>query len=1007
VQAPAASVDRTVTLTVTATDSIGVTAVRFFVDGVLLGSDTTAPYSIDWDTSGETEGDHTLTAEAEDAAGNIGTSAGATVTVQNVLVFAIAASGIEEVPPSGSQATAQADLTINVATGDVQGSLTTNGLTATAAHIHDAYAGTNGPVLIPLDQDTGDPTVFTVPDGSTLDAAGIDRLLAGALYVNVHSAAAPAGEIRGQILPDGFVLRFAELIGSESVPQVDSLASGRAAITLDQVTGTIVVHVQVSGLDNATQAHVHQAYAGATGPVLVGLTMDMTDPGHWFAEGEMLNSDGLTAFGNGQLYVNVHSPANPGGEIRGQVLPEGIVVLFAELSGAQEVPSVDSNADGLATLTLDEAGSSLTVHVNTRNLDDASAAHLHNAFGGVNGPVEIGLTQDGGSPAHWFAEQQALDATQLAAVLAGGTYINVHSPANPGGEIRGQVIPSGIVFAFGLLDGNQQVPAVTTSASGTYAVTANTIAGTIVAHINTSSVDDATAAHLHDGYAGTNGGVAIGLTQDTGNVALWSAVDAPADAGQLAALSSGRFYANVHTPANPGGEIRGQVTPASIEVLFTAMNGAQEVPANASTASAIAASTVDLDAGTVTLHVNATGVDDATASHIHLGFAGENGGVQVGLDQDAGNPGHWFVTDEQLDGAGMASYLAGQLYINLHTPAIPAGEIRGQIAPPPVEVLFSDIGGDQEVPAVATAATGVAASTVNRDTAALTLHVNATGVDDATAAHIHTAAAGQNGPVLVGLTQDVANFGHWSISTSLDTDALGDYKSGGLYVNVHTPANPGGEIRGQITPPDAADFDNLDPTVTLTSPGSPVSGTVTLMADASDNQGVVTVRFLVDGTVIGSDSTAPYTVDWVTTTASNGDVTLTAEAEDAVGNIGVSADIIVTVQNTAAVTLGQIQSEVFSPICSGCHSGPTSNNLPSGMNLSSANASFNALVNVPSLQVGSLNRVTPNDPANSYLIQKLEGTQAVGSRMPQGGPFLDQATIDMIKEWINDGAPNN
>ena len=41
------------------------------------------------------------------------------------------------------------------------------------------------------------------------------------------------------------------------------------------------------------------------------------------------------------------------------------------------------------------------------------------------------------------------------------------------------------------------------------------------------------------------------------------------------------------------------------------------------------------------------------------------------------------------------------------------------------------------------------------------------------------------------------------------------------------------------------------------------------------------------------------------------------------------------------------------------------------------------------------------------LIQKLEGTQAVGGRMPQGGPFLDQATMDMIKEWINDGAPNN
>jgi hypothetical protein len=382
--------------------------------------------------------------------------------------------------------------------------------------------------------------------------------------------------------------------------------------------------------------------------------------------------------------------------------------------------------------------------------------------------------------------------------------------------------------------------------------------------------------------------------------------------------------------------------------------------------------------------------------------------VQIALAQDAGDPGHWSAEGALLDEAGLESYRAGQLYVNLHTPANPAGEIRGQIAPGPIEVLFSDMTGDQEVPPVATAASGIAASTVNRDTGALTLHVNASGADTATSSHIHTASSGQNGPVLVALQQDAMNLGHWSLSgETLDSDSLGDYKAAQLYVNLHTPANPGGEIRGQVVPPDAADFDNIDPSVTLTSPGSPVSDTVTLMADASDNQGVAEVRFLVDGALIDSDTTAPYSVEWVTTTVANGDVTLTAEAEDAAGNIGVSAGVIVTVQNAAAVTLAQIQASVFSPMCSGCHSGPTSNSLPSGMNLTNAGDSFTALVNVPSLQVGSLDRVTPGDPDNSYLIQKLEGTAAGGSRMPQGGPFLDQATVDMIRQWITDGAPNN
>jgi len=53
-------------------------------------------------------------------------------------------------------------------------------------------------------------------------------------------------------------------------------------------------------------------------------------------------------------------------------------------------------------------------------------------------------------------------------------------------------------------------------------------------------------------------------------------------------------------------------------------------------------------------------------------------------------------------------------------------------------------------------------------------------------------------------------------------------------------------------------------------------------------------------------------------------------------------------------------------------------------------------------------RVKPGDPANSYLIQKLEGAPGIsGSRMPFGGPFLDQPTIDLIKAWITSGAPNN
>jgi hypothetical protein len=105
-------------------------------------------------------------------------------------------------------------------------------------------------------------------------------------------------------------------------------------------------------------------------------------------------------------------------------------------------------------------------------------------------------------------------------------------------------------------------------------------------------------------------------------------------------------------------------------------------------------------------------------------------------------------------------------------------------------------------------------------------------------------------------------------------------------------------------------------------------------------------------------------------------------------------------------TLQSIQDNVFTPTCStsGCHSGPASSTLPSGMDLTDANASFDSLVGVASLEMPGLQRVEAGDPDGSYLIQKLEGTASEGARMPFGGPFLKPGIIDVIRQWIADGA---
>jgi hypothetical protein len=75
------------------------------------------------------------------------------------------------------------------------------------------------------------------------------------------------------------------------------------------------------------------------------------------------------------------------------------------------------------------------------------------------------------------------------------------------------------------------------------------------------------------------------------------------------------------------------------------------------------------------------------------------------------------------------------------------------------------------------------------------------------------------------------------------------------------------------------------------------------------------------------------------------------------------------------------------------------------MNLSQGQAYAN-IVNVQSNQMPSLDRIEPNDPDNSYLIRKIEGTGLL-QRMPAGGSPLPAATIQLIRDWTAAGAPNN
>jgi hypothetical protein len=105
-------------------------------------------------------------------------------------------TGAQEAPPVSSSGSGKS--TIRVASDkSVSGTVTVSGFTPTVAHIHTGARGVSGPVIIPLKKDSD--SSFSVPPGTKLSDAQYAEYMAGKLYVNVHSAAHPGGEVRAQL----------------------------------------------------------------------------------------------------------------------------------------------------------------------------------------------------------------------------------------------------------------------------------------------------------------------------------------------------------------------------------------------------------------------------------------------------------------------------------------------------------------------------------------------------------------------------------------------------------------------------------------------------------------------------------------------------------------------------------------------------------------------------------------------------------------------------------------
>ena len=346
-------------------------------------------------------------------------------------------------------------------------------------------------------------------------------------------------------------------------------------------------------------------------------------------------------------------------------------------------------------------------------------------------------------------------------------------------------------------------------------------------------------------------------------------------------------------------------------------------------------------------------------------------------------------------------------------------------------VFAVTLSADPLFPKPVTTATGTGNFSADDGSPEFTGNIVLTGVTP-TSAEIGDAYAGSESAPVFTLTANASTANQWDVpsNSTLSAQQLADLQAGKFYVLVRSAQFPNGELRAQLLPAGiVVKFAPLTGAAEVPPVTSAATGQVAVTVDAANLRAAAHIN-VAGMTATGAEMAAGATGSVGTTLtalavdASNSNhyfndaITLTSADVTSFndghwyGNVSSAAHPggelrgQVNVAESAAPTLTQLQADIFSPICSGCHNG-TGASLPGIQNLT-AGHTYASLVNVTSIENPALKRILPGDPDNSYLVLKIQGSPGIsGQQMPLTGGPLSQAQIDEVRAWVAAGALNN
>jgi hypothetical protein len=766
------------------------------------------------------------------------------VLLDSGIAFDAMLTGESEVPPVTTTASALAAISLNPAMDTLRYTILADGLSGaiTAAHFHRAPVGINAPALIGLPVTLTPNVVEGIVTGADLTPQFINDLLTGNIYVNLHTGDHAGGEVRGQVYRlarEGYVLLIS---GTQEVPPVFTNAIGGGFVSIDR-NQTNARYMMVAGgfNSNVTGIHFHLGSPGTNSDILKHLTSQFKDStlfGIWKSTDSVAFTPAIARlFRDNEIYVNFHTVATPRGEARGNIVrtssftegrPDdpmftGNLVFGAELTGRNASPPVTTPAHGLAAFSLNARRDSLFVSITVDGLSGpVTRVMMQTNEQDTSLRVKRDLTAYfAGNRASFVLTGSDVLPNRLAPLFSNlfstAYTITVATAQNPAGEVAGTLVKETDYPYMAQLDGIQEVPPLpNVSARGLASIVRSRDSSRLfIQAVFNGLSGPITGAHLHYGFAGESGPAAIDLMEFVhGNI-----IDAAIDSVTIsqAVMSQGGIYINVHTEQHPNGEIRGQVldpllTPTGLPaggITFEGMlSPSQEVPPTPSSARGLAVMTLNRSFDTVYYAIFLSGLTGQIEEVLlHHGRIGEAGKILADLPFTASN--NQATGKHEVANATVLAIplrmIAGETYVSIKTKTFPNGELRGQLFRVARDGYAFDLCGAQEVSPVNTPATGTGIVSIDRHQTNAHYMVQATRLSGAiTDAHFHRGVTGEQGPAVKGVAQKFNGTfadGYWSDSdtgiafTTAHSRAI---KNDSIYFNIHTAANPGGEIRGQV-----------------------------------------------------------------------------------------------------------------------------------------------------------------------------------------------------------------